>query len=1366
MLVQYKSFRLYTQIASSIRFPQNPKNPFLILYFSENSTFLEDYKKLGFRLIDLKVVVIPITMVPRTRLLSDTRKLYKKLGIYAYNSTMKVPEGKNIVFDLSNYFKSIDSVYKPKNYRQRAGFLIKNLLLRSFMGYPPNYEKVLLYTIDITKPFNQFISRKFFPVLQQIKEEDFPFNSLIMGTIGEHSSRYRLLIKDKKVVFPRILQYTKQIKHINIEEEEKEEVHKATNDVVKSVEDKIDNVENKEKVKTAVSNFLLKDKKSVNKIMSGKTSKDDYEELATAAIMYSTSGNIDRSKRLSKLVPSNKKSTVLKNIEKTIVDEIIPKTETKTTSTEVSVQLYNIPNMVDNKSPEHLFQKRQIDFKTNLEKDMSRSFGVLSNKEIPLKVEKIEIVDKKQSPGEIDKSDLSVFKTTLKDEFGNKHNIQMDLPKIDPISGTFRINGKRKALINQIVQCPISFPKPYDSRFESSYSRFHIWSKRTKKYKFLEGYLATYKLPLIILLSYFYGFDNTLKDYGIKYKITNKKEKGKKFLCKIDNERFIIFEDVNSELKEEMCESFIRAKVDSYKITKELFTKEYFNDLIIKMTGQIKSTFLISSILENIVDPVAKQVLMNQQLPTDLRLIMRYMTEKVITGFVQDRNDLANQRIRGSEILVHLAQKQILASYTEYKEQVLSGNKNAKFNINSKKLLSDFLNSELVTDMEYANPLEEMSTMSRITPVGKSIGGIPDKRSLQSEARNVHNSYFGNVDPLDTPEGENIGVVQQLSIGSLITSARGLIQTKEVNNSEGSGMLSTSTCMIPFVENNEGARIMMAANQSRQMLPLKNPESPAVQSGYESVLTNVLSDSFLKKSPCDGKIDKVFIDHITINCKDNKKTKVEISPVHLKSGSGKNTLSIFKPIVKSGQSVKKGDIIAEGSCINGGAISLGKTLCVAVFPYKGYNFEDGIVINERLVDSDSLTSLHGIEDEVLISENDRILFIANIGDNLEKGTPLLKKTIGEIEQLIGFDEEMDESEDITGGQFIKKSPGGKIVDIDVFSNMSESKFPKLKNLIERTKKKYKTSPGDKFKVRGENIKGVLIRFRIEQELKIGLGDKLCNRYGNKGIISLIEKDKFMPETPWGDKVDMIINPLGIISRMNIGQLYELYCGLISKGLALKISSLNDKNKVISLLQKVLPLLDKDSSNKFSSKTINNFRSLSDKKFSELVLQIKSKKFFPIIIPPFKAPKFNGIKAALKYLGLETNYNLHLPEFNTKTKNKVPVGYQYISKLEHIGDLKIHSRSTGPVTGKTMQPTAGKRAMGGQRLGELDSYALMSYDCTNILSEFFGPLSDDHITKNEIIADIIQTGSAKFRPPKSTPTKDLLNSYFISLMLGK
>ena len=164
-------------------------------------------------------------------------------------------------------------------------------------------------------------------------------------------------------------------------------------------------------------------------------------------------------------------------------------------------------------------------------------------------------------------------------------------------------------------------------------------------------------------------------------------------------------------------------------------------------------------------------------------------------------------------------------------------------------------------------------------------------------------------------------------------------------------------------------------------------------------------------------------------------------------------------------------------------------------------------------------------------------------------------------------------------------------------------------------------------------------------------------------------------------------------------------------------------------------------------------------------QINNKNTFPIIIPPFKAPTYKMIKDALNILDLKTKYKFYLPEFNCYTNYEVPFGYMYIYKLEHMGDMKIHSRSTGPVTGKVLQPTAGKGREGGQRLGEQESLSFISYGALLALQEFFGPLSDDHVTKNEIITDIIQTGHAAYRVPKTNPAKDLLNAYFTSLMIS-
>jgi DNA-directed RNA polymerase subunit beta len=737
----------------------------------------------------------------------------------------------------------------------------------------------------------------------------------------------------------------------------------------------------------------------------------------------------------------------------------------------------------------------------------------------------------------------------------------------------------------------------------------------------------------------------------------------------------------------------IHGKPDQYEINKEFPSKDYWEQLIIKLTGRLNSTFLISSNLQNIVDPVAKQVLKSKQLPVDLELIMKYMADKVVQGFVIDRNDLSNQRIRNSEVLVHLAQKQILAAYTVYKEQVLSGNEQANFEIPSTKVLSDFLMTELVVDMEYANPIEEMSTKTRISPAGKKVGGIPDKRAIQTTARNIHPSYFGNIDPLDTPEGDNIGIVQQLTVDALISSSRGMFATKNITNQEKSGMLSTSTSMIPFLENTDGARTIMIANQAKQALPLKNPQPPVVQSGYESILTDVLSDNFVKRAPCAGKVMSISKDVIKIKCTNGRSQTVDISPTHLRSGSGKNTLSVFNPLVKAGQTVKQGVVIAEGACMSQGSISLGRPLLCALMPYKGYNFEDGAVINEKLVENDALTSLHGVEEEVLIAENDRLLYFANIGEAVEKGQPLLRKSFGDVEDLIGFDD--DDSTDMIAGQFIKKSPGGRIVDVEVYSNVAESKFPMLKELIQRTNKRNPKGPKDKFTYKGETIKGVYMKFKIEQELKIGLGDKLCNRYGNKGIISLLEKDELMPRMPNGDRLDIVFSPLGVLGRMNIGQLYEMYCGLMAKELGNRIPTMK-KAEVVALLKRVYGALDTSKNKQATQRLVSNISKLNPAGYAKLVTEVKRTGFYPILIPPFQAPSNKDIEKALKILGLKSAYKLKLPEFNATTSHAVPVGYMYICKLEHMGDAKIYGRSTGPVSGKTSQPTAGKRREGGQK----------------------------------------------------------------------
>jgi len=1359
-MIRYDLIQQYSRAYDGMMFPQNLNTPFLFVYFSENSFFINDYGKLNLRTLDFRHIILPLTKIPPVLFTGEIKAAYKQLNLLSYSSNMNFPSNKNLIVDTSFFTQKVDKIYKPKSYRQHAGTLIKNLLTKTFQMFPANYRKILVYSIDTTIEANNFPDKKIFPILNQLKSEEIVFDDMLLVTLNESDPQYRLLISEKSYKFSRVISYLRKIKIKTIEEEEEKEVNTATNIMMKSI---TKNIKQSAVVKDAIQNYLSKNNKAMEKINDKKISDKEIEQITIASILYSVNGDFEKANRLSKTIPKKDLTSAMKKIYKLYSDDLLKKTPSSNTSTSIISQIQNLPSRVNEKTPEHIFEKRHIDFERNLKKDMANAFKILNDRDIPLKFDSIVIIDKPQKAGELLKTDIATVEIKLKDNLGKLQEIKINIPKIDPSMGTFHVNGQKKCLINQIVLNPISFPKEYDSKFESAYSMFHIYSKRTIRLKYLESYMGSFRLPFIIMLSFSFGFKETLNQYGLKYRIVEEKPISEKYFAKVPSS-YIIFDDVNTELKEELVESFIVAKVNNYTINQEFLSKEYFNDLIIEMTGRIDSTYLITNNLDNIVDTTVRQVLINQQLPFELPMIMQYMATKCIAGFVQERNDISNQRIKNSEILVHLAQKQFLKAYTEYREQKLSGNQEAVITIPPDVVISQFSNLEIVQDMEYANPMEEMATLTKISPVGKSVGGIPDKQAIQLDARNVHPSYFGNIDPLDTAEGGNIGITQQLTVDAYITSARGLFGIKDFKDDEKSGILSTSASLVPFVGNNEGARIIMSTNQAKQMLPLKNPEPPITQSGYESLLTNTLSDSFIKRSPCLGKVTDITFDYIEIACNKGRKQKIDITPVQLKSGSGKNTLSAFRPIVKLNQSVKDREIIAEGNSISNGTISMGRNLSCCYMAYKGYNFEDGIVISDKLVKQDKLTSLHGIDVKTTLENNDKLMAIVERGKDTLKGEPLFRKLPGEIDELLGFDQDNEENVDVYDGQIIVKSPGGKVVDIEVYSNIDEDVFPQLKEHINRTNKKYKKPTKEKYTERGNSIKGIKIIFKIEQALQIGIGDKLCNRFGNKGIIATIEKEELMPRTPWGESCDIVLNPLGVINRMNLGQVYEIYCGLISKYASKQIVKTKSRVTTIKLFEIIMSGLDVTKGKKFSLNFMSKLKKLSSTQFKTMINQIEQTGFFPMIVPPFESPSYKQIIPLLKKLGLKSGYYMTLPDYGVKTYEPVPFGYTYMAKLEHIGEMKLHARSTGPTVGKTLQPTGGKARGGGQRFGEGDSYALACYNCVTIMSEMLGPLSDDIKTKNEILTEIIQTGDANFRPPQTSPTKELLNAYFVTMML--
>jgi len=1366
------TIKQYYTIVKNISFID--KNKYFIIYMGENSSFLENVDKLNFKHVEIRNIVVPVTRYPRTMLTNEIRKEYRDKKFIVYSSKA-IPKGKNILFlDLSPFLEMIEEKLKPKNYRQRAGTILENYLRTMFNTIPDGYKKILIYTIDKTNPIPKFMDRKIYAILNDIKKNGIYFDHLFFGEIDEDSTKYRLLVKDRQFDIRKIFIY---LRRTSVLPSIKEYSEKAKNIIEKTVEtiskdmpiDKKDEIKYKKIVSLYIKDMPPQEiEETFDKVaQSGDKEVDNLnrKKLLIKAVLRHLNANKKTIEKIDKLSLPSQVDNNVRVIDKYYLDEMLVKEPAKNNSTDPTIGKYNIPVAVNKKAPSHLFEKRKIDFSINLEKDIKNVLSTVSDRDVPLKLKKLEINHVEEKPTEVDKSDVSEVKATFIDKNKNVHEISFKIPKINEKDGTFLVNGQKKCLINQIILNPISFPKPYFSKFKSAYSSFHIWSKRTKYLQYLEIYFGSFKVPLLLFLSYVYGWDRTLKRYGIKYYIDDQKGKKDDYFVKISADKYVHFENVDNQLKHELCVSFINASPSKYNIDSEFPSKEYFNKLIIEDTGKISSVYLIDVTVKNIVEPVTKQVLINQRLPYDLEDIIEYMASRVVIGYAQDRNDLSKQRVRGSEIIVSLMQSLFHGGYSEYRAKVLAGNEDAKLEIDPNKLLSQVVNSQLVTNMEYSNPTEEMATLTRITMVGKNLGGIPDKRAIQGSALNIHSSYFGNVDPLDTPEGGNIGVVQHLAIDANITSARGLINIKKINDKEYSGMLSTTTCQVPFIENNDGPRVILLSNQMKQTISLKEPEPPAVQSGYESILTSYLSDAFIKRSPFDGKVISVDDKAIEIQSKKNKETEIiPITPAHLHSGSGVNSLSVFRPTVKEKQAVKENQIIAEGSFIKNGMLSMGKNLLVGAMEYKGYNFEDGIVISDKLVKNDALTSLHGVVLDFTVEKDDRLLFIAEKGTFTEPGDILVRKSVGEIESLLGFEEEDTEGIYIEGKDLLLRSPGGKIVDIEVFSNLDPDDYPLVKKYIEKTDRLHKRKGKTKYTVRGKNIKGMLIKFKIESPLKIGVGDKLTNRYGAKGIISLVEKEENMPMTPWGEHLEIIVNPIGIINRINVGQFYELYTGLISKKLGNMIIKSN-KNDAVKILSKVLPILDKTENRNLSSGFINKIKTASKSDFDKIKNGIQEHGFFPIIIPPFKAPKYDDILKAMSILGLKDGYFLNMPEFGTKTYNKVPVGYMYFFKLEHIGRKKVHSRNIGPRT-KVGQPTAGKRREGGQKMGEGEVYSLLTYNAPHLLKEFFGPLSDDLKTKNEMISDIILKGETRFKEPRVSPTKDLLNAYMKVMGLGR
>ena len=633
-----------------------------------------------------------------------------------------------------------------------------------------------------------------------------------------------------------------------------------------------------------------------------------------------------------------------------------------------------------------------------------------------------------------------------------------------------------------------------------------------------------------------------------------------------------------------------------------------------------------------------------------------------------------------------------------------------------------FGSSPLSQFMDQTNPLAELTHKRRMSALGP--GGLSRERA-SFDVRDVHYSHYGRLCPIETPEGPNIGLISYLAsyarvneYGFLVTPFRkvrkpdccvtdeveymtadvedryivaqatepldenGCLKNRRITcrhrdeiievdrervdyvDISPRMMVSIATAMIPFLENDDANRALMGANMQRQAVPLMTTEAPIVATGIEHKCAVDSGVTVLAED--DGYVESVSATNIVIRYDSGEVKNYKLIKF---SRSNQGTCINQRPVVGAGERVAKGDVIADGPSTSHGEISLGKNILVGYMNWEGYNYEDAILLNERLVMEDVFTSIHveeyecdardtklgpeeitrdipGVGDDALKFLDER--GIISVGAEVRSGDILVGKVTPKGETDLTAEERLlraifgEKAREVRDTSLkVPHGESGIIVDVKVFTREAGDEM----------------SPGV----------NQVVRVYIAQKRKISVGDKMAGRHGNKGVVSRILPREDMPYMPDGTPLDIVLNPLGVPSRMNIGQVLEVHLGYAAQALGWKVAT-----------------------------------------------------------PIFNGANEATIRETLKLAGLREDGKSYLYDGRTGERfdNAVTVGYVYFLKLHHLVDDKIHARSTGPYSLVTQQPLGGKAQFGGQRFGEMEVWALEAYGAAYTLQEILTVKSDD------------------------------------------
>ena len=688
-----------------------------------------------------------------------------------------------------------------------------------------------------------------------------------------------------------------------------------------------------------------------------------------------------------------------------------------------------------------------------------------------------------------------------------------------------------------------------------------------------------------------------------------------------------------------------------------------------------------------------------------------------------------------------------------------------------------FGSSQLSQFMDQNNPLAELTHKRRLSALGP--GGLSRERAGY-EVRDVHHSHYGRMCPIETPEGPNIGLIGSLSTFAVInkygfmeTPYRRvdkenkrvtdeiiyltadeednyiIAQANEPLDDEGyfegervtaryqnevlslppdqvdfmdvspKQVVSIATALIPFLENDDANRALMGANMQRQAVPLLCTQAPIIGTGMEYKVAVDSGVCILAKNA--GVVERVTGDEIVIRKDGGGVDKYSVLKF---KRSNQGTCVNQRPIVYKGDKVVKGQVLADGPATDHGELALGYNVIVAYMPWEGYNYEDAILLSEDLVKADVFTSIHieeydcdardtklgdeeitrdipNVSEEALKDLDER--GIIRIGAEVRPGDILVGKVTPKGETELTAEERLlraifgEKAREVRDSSLrVPHGEAGKIVSVKVFTRENGDELP----------------PGVNEQV----------RVHIAQKRKISVGDKMAGRHGNKGVISRILPREDMPFLPSGEPVQIVLNPLGVPSRMNIGQILENHLGWAARALGMQI-----ENNAEGLVERLTGV-------GYDVEKYGIPETVEIGKFGD-----KSIKAVQISVPVFDGAHEKDINDALDLAGIDRSAKTTLYDGRTGEPfdNKVTVGLTYMLKLHHLVDDKIHARSTGPYSLVTQQPLGGKAQFGGQRFGEMEVWALEAYGAAYTLQEILTVKSDDVVGRVKTYEAIVK-----------------------------